>query len=170
MPGESHGQRRLGRLQSTGSQRAGHSWATNKQRGWEACTYIHANTNAYTFSFKHQGFSRVFPVSYKSFTRLYHHSLLGEMSIICSIPPEFLHQAMFNILIQKVFQLVDRARFSPRSSGSLQQVSSSNRKSHLHLQSFPQPCITSLPKSSHCWQYLATDGWLLSQLLFSHWL
>ena len=119
---------------------------TNREAGG---VHIHVNTNAYTLSFKHQGFRRVFPVSCKAFTWLYLHSFWGELAIICTIPPEFLHQAMFNILIQKVFQRVDRACFSPGSSGSLEQVSSSNGKSHLHLQSFPQPCITSLPKSSH---------------------
>ena len=167
VPGESHGQRSLGRLQSTGPQSVGHTWAANREAGG---VHIHVNTNAYTLSFKHQGFRRVFPVSCKAFTWLYLHSFWGELAIICTIPPEFLHQAMFNILIQKVFQRVDRACFSPGSSGSLEQVSSSNGKSHLHLQSFPQPCITSLPKSSHRWQYLATDGWLLSQFIFSHWL
>ena len=141
-------------------------------RGDSGDMYLHVNTNAYTFSFKHQGFSRVSPVSCKSFTWLYLHSFLGELSIICSSLPEFLHQTVFNILIQKFFQLVDRVcppPHPPRSLGFLEQVSSRNRKSHLHLQSFPQPCITGLPKSSHCWQYLATDGWLLSQLIFSHW-
>ena len=84
---------------------------TNREAGG---VHIHVNTNAYTLSFKHQGFRRVFPVSCKAFTWLYLHSFWGELAIICTIPPEFLHQAMFNILIQKVFQLVDGACFSPR--------------------------------------------------------
>lgn len=102
-------------------------------------------------------FRQSFPVSCKVFYMNLSPCFFGNyLSIICSIPPEFSHQAM-----ETVVQFVDRACLSPGSSGSFVQVSRGNRKSHFHVQGFPQTCITSLSKSSCCWQYLASTKPLL---------
>ena len=114
-----------------------------------ACTQRHVHMHKHTctrFLIQPSRFQHSFPVSCKVFYMNLSPCFFGNyLSIICSIPPEFSHQAM-----ETVVQFVDRACLPPGSSGSFVQVSRGNRKSHLHVQGFPQTCITSLSKSSCC--------------------
>ena len=69
VPGESHGQRSLGRLQSMGPQSVGHTWAANKQiGGGRAHTCKHKCIHSFIQASR-------FPQSFSSFLQGFHMAL-----------------------------------------------------------------------------------------------